>query len=235
MPVTVTVPSILLIEDEPLLRDAMMAYLNLDGFHCHSVGSLDGFRAFQASGQTVDVMVFDLGLPDGDGLDAIGPLVDISPDIGVVIVSARGAVTERIEGLKRGADAYLPKPVDLVELSLILKKLVRRSQNKPVHAWRLDRTTWRLQAPTGAEVALTMREQITLGLVMAKPGTPVSRDVLVKAWGFDPVIYDFRRMESTLRRLRNKCQDELGCALPLVTIYGFGFVFEQRASTNHLA
>lgn len=62
---------------------------------------------------------------------------------------------------------------------------------------------------------------------MKQPGLPVSRDVLAKAWGFDPLIYDFRRMESTLRRLRKKCQDELGCPLPLITIYGLGFVFNS--------
>ena len=69
------------------------------------------------------MVVFDLGLPDGDRLDGIGLLADVSPDVGVVIVSARGAVEQRIEGLNRGADVYLQKPVDLAELSVILKKL----------------------------------------------------------------------------------------------------------------
>jgi len=69
-----------------------------------------------------------------------------------------------------------------------------------------------------------MRERITMKLVMASPGVPVRRDVLAKAWGFDPLIYDFRRMESTIRRLRNKCEQQLGCPLPLATIYGYGFV-----------
>jgi len=228
-----TVPRILLVEDDPLLCDAMMTYLNLDGFHCQSVGSLAGFRAFQASGQTVDVVVFDRGLPDGDGLDAIGPLCSVSPDLAVVIVSGNGAVEQRIEGLSRGADMYLTKPVDLAELSIVLKKLSRRAHEKQTGSWQLDETGWRLIGPAGTAVTLTMREQIALKLVMAEPGLPVNRDKLAKAWGFDPRIYDFRRMESMLRRLRNKCRDELGCALPLVTIYGFGFVFEKRGSTNH--
>lgn len=220
----VATPRILLIEDESLLCETMMAYLNLDGFRCQSVGSLAGFKAFQASGQTVDVVVFDLGLPDGDGLDAIGPFAVVNPNVGVVIVSARGAVEQRIEGLNRGADVYLQKPVDLAELSVILRTLARRMQKKPENSWLLDNKTWQLIAPSGLALTLTMRERITMKLVMASPGVPVRRDVLAKAWGFDPLIYDFRRMESTIRRLRNKCEQQLGCPLPLATIYGYGFV-----------
>lgn len=224
---TVTKPRILLVEDEPLLREAMMAYLNIDGFHCQSVGSLAGLNAFQASGQTVDVIVFDLGLPDGDGLDAVATFVNANPDVLVAIASARGTTNQRIEGLRRGADVYLTKPVDLAELSLVLKKLAERAQKKQAIGWQLDNKSWVLKAPTGSVVKLTMRELVALELTMAKRGTPVSRDVLAKAWGFKPQNYDFRRMDSALRRLRIKCQDELGFALPLSSVYGYGFVFND--------
>lgn len=220
-------PRILLIEDEPMLRDTMMSYLNIDGFHCQSVGSLAGFRAFRASGQSVDVVVFDLGLPDGDGLEALGAFAAANPGVRIVIASAKGSVEQRIEGLNKGADAYLPKPINLIELSVILKKLARQAKVNPISIWSLDSKSWRLKAPSGDEITLTLREKLTLELTMKQPGLPVSRDVLAKAWGFDPLIYDFRRMESTLRRLRKKCQDELGCPLPLITIYGLGFVFNS--------
>jgi DNA-binding response OmpR family regulator len=75
-----------------------------------------------------------------------------------------------------------------------------------------------------------LREKIIIELVMAVPGLPVSRDVLAKAWGFDSRIYDFRRMESMVRRLRNKCVRQLGCALPLATVYGMGFVFNIEST-----
>jgi len=107
-------------------------------------------------------------------------------------------------------------------------------QKKPEDIWLLNSKTWQLIAPSGAALMLTMREQIAMKLVMASPGVPVSRDVLAKAWGFQPLIYDFRRMESTVRRLRNKCEQQLGCPLPLVTVYSHGFVLKHCFNLNNL-
>ena len=221
---------ILIIEDEPMLREAMTAYLNIDGFHCQSVGSLAGFKAFLTSGQTAQAMVFDLGLPDGDVLEILKPFIQSHPNVGTVIVSARGALSQRIEGLNRGVDFYFQKPVDMQELSLVLKKLTQRVNKTMSLVWTFDATAWRLHSPTGEYMPVTLREKILLEMALAKPGTPFSRDALAKAWGFDPLLFDFRRMEALVRRLRKKCLVQLQCDLPLSTMYGFGFVFNAEAA-----
>ena len=219
---------ILLVEDETMLRDAMTTYLNIDGFDCQSVGSLADFNAFLASGQTVDVVVFDLGLPDGDALDTVLVVRDHYPDVRIVIASARGAVHQRIEGLNKGADAYLQKPVDLAELSALLKSLAYRMQVKSDGSWSLDAKTWFLKAPSGAVMKLQLREKVMMEVVMAIKGSAVSRDAIIRAWGHNPASYDIRRMEAMVRRLRIRCQLETGSPLPLTTVYGHGYVFNQQ-------
>lgn len=222
-------PRVLIVEDEPLLRDAMVAFLNLDGCHCQGVESLSALRAWQASEQVTDVVVLDLGLPDGDGLDAIAPLVAQRPNIGVIVVSARGQPAQRIQGLQQGADAYLTKPVELAELSLMLKRLSRRSQQAGAGAWALDASTWRLSSPQGHAVLLTLREKQLLSVLMASAGQAVGRDQLAAALGVDPLGYDYRRMEILVRRLRAKCERQLDTPLPLETVYGQGYVFKGAA------
>lgn len=216
-------PKVLIVEDESDLRDAMVTYLNMEGFVADGVGSL------QAAGQWMkthryDILVLDLGLPDGDGLTWLGQQADMG-DKGVIITTARGDDANRILGVKSGADIYLVKPVLLEELTSLIGNLMRRIRPMAQKCWRLSAMNWHIESPEGLLVGLTHPEHTLLTQLAALPGKAVPRDKLVISLGHDPELYDPRRMEIMVRRLRTKAKETLGYALPLQTVHRSGYAF----------
>lgn len=214
---------VLVIEDEADLLDAVQSYLRIDGYTTDTAGSLheadEWLRLHHA-----DILVLDLGLPDGDALDWLlqrGP----SPVTGVIVTTARGEEADRIRGTQAGADAYLVKPVSLPELSCLIGNLSRRLSRAPVKAWALDEMDWSLQSPDGISIPLTNNERSVLRRLAQSPGQPVSRDDIALALGVQPHAYDPRRLEVLIRRLRTKADACLGYALPLQTAHRVGYAF----------
>lgn len=214
---------VLVVEDEPDLREAMVAYLEMEGLQAEGAGSLR--RADQhLAAHAVDVLVLDLGLPDGDGLDWLAARPR-RPDQGVVVTTARGEVRERVSGVRAGADIYLVKPVQMEELSTLIHNLAQRLLPGLASVWSLDRMSWQLASPDGRVVKLTATEHALLARLAQSPGLAVSRQELVHSLGHDPRYYDPRRMEILVRRLRNKVRETLGCLLPVETAHGLGYAF----------
>lgn len=216
---------VLVIEDELDLQEAMVTYLNLEGFSAHGVGSLMAAQQWLGS-NSHDALVMDLGLPDGDGL----VWLESQPALrskAVIITSARGSANERIAGVKAGADTYLVKPIQLEELASHIQNLGRRLQAtatvQPV--WELVVTSWVLKAPNGKSLKLTHSEKVLLMTLAQLPGKVVSRQDLIVDLGFEPDSYDPRRMEILVRRLRNKAAEALNLPLPLETVHGLGYSF----------
>lgn len=221
-------PSVLVVEDEPELREALVSFLRFEGFRCDGVGSLQSARDWLD--RTIpDILVLDLGLPDGESIT----LID-SPrlaNVGTVITTARGRAEDRLIGAKKGADVYLVKPIQLEELALVLRNLHRRLKPLPLTAktasWSLQKITWTLVAPSGLSIVLTRSEVLVLGELAKSVGSGVSRDLLVTAIGQSPETYDWRRMEILIRRLRNKCKSALDVDLPVRTVHGYGYAFTE--------
>ena len=118
---------VLVVEDERDLLDAMVTFLNLDGLSAHGVGNLRAAEQWLQNNPH-DILVLDLGLPDGDGL----AWLNAHPELvhkGVIITTARGESDARIVGVRAGADAYLVKPVQLEELSGLVSNLMRRRRS----------------------------------------------------------------------------------------------------------
>jgi two-component system response regulator PhoP len=223
-------PSVLLVEDEPDLRDAVVNFLRLDGIKVVDVGSL-GEALSSLEQQQFDVILLDLGLPDGDGLELLQQRKDFK-ETGLIITSARISKEHRLKGIRCGADAYFVKPFDLEELSLQVRNLTRRVRRQQSGYWRLDEVHWSLVTPMGLAVKLTQSEIRFLKPLMGAAGVPVDRQVLVTSLGHKPDYYDARRMEIMVRRLRKKI-DQIGSeALPLQTVYGFGFAFTGSATVQ---
>lgn len=215
---------VLVIEDEPDLRDAMCTYLNMEGgLDAEGAGSL-GDADRRMAEHDFDILILDLGLPDGDGLDWLGRRGDLSGK-GVIITTARGTAIERVSGVRAGADVYLVKPVLLAELSALTLNLARRLHGAAPLSWTLNLLTWSLNSPAGASVKLIRSEHALLLRLARSPGESVARDDLVHSLGHDPCYYDARRMEILVRRLRVKAHEELGQPLPLETVRGYGYVF----------
>lgn len=214
---------VLVVEDESDLREATVAYLQLEGFRAVGVGSLAAAeRLLQA--QDFGLLVLDLGLPDGDARLWLEQRDDLL-DKGIIMTTARGERGERIAGVQAGADCYLVKPVDLDELVGLARNLLRRLRHEVAQAWTLDGVKWILQAPDACPIKLTHSELVILGALARRAGEAVSRDELAAALGHDPLVYDPRRLEILVRRLRGKVGDALGFALPLETVHGQGYAF----------
>jgi DNA-binding response OmpR family regulator len=91
----------------------------------------------------------------------------------------------------------------------------------------VDPGSWRLRSPAAVEIALTRRELAVLLLFAGRQGQPVSRQEIAAGLGEDPALYDPRRLEILIRRLRNKVGEATATDLPLVTVYGLGYAFNQ--------
>jgi len=117
--------NILLIEDEKDIADSVINYLNKDGYHCEWANDFElGIEKIHL--YSYDCILVDLTLPGGSGLDIIAELKKIKNNTGVIIVSAKNAIDDRIKGLEIGSDDYLTKPFDLAELNARIKAVVRR-------------------------------------------------------------------------------------------------------------
>jgi DNA-binding response OmpR family regulator len=237
---------VLVSEDEPDLREAIVAYLSLDAVAISGVGSLAQAQSW-CEANDFDVLILDLGLPDGDALAWLQES-GVLGDRGVLILTARGAPAQRLEGLRAGADAYLVKPVPLEELALHVKRLfarvgapsANRAERQPnaalaarQPAWQLNTQTWMLTAPNGQGLLLKHAERLLLQALMQPAGEVLTKERLVESLGADPENFDYRRIETLIRRLRVRCRDSLGTELPIQTVYGRGLAFTESASITH--
>ncbi len=219
---------ILIVEDEADFRDPLCNILNLEGFSADGVGSIAGYEAWRST-HTCDALIVDRRLPDGDGLEVVRLNRQLK-NVPVIVLTALGQVWDRIAGIEADVDHYLVKPVVTEELLAILRQLQRRTGQTAQQAWRVDALAWRLHTPEGAEIALTRRELVFLSLFVEKTGEPVARNDIVAALGENPSLYDPRRLEIMVRRLRHKAEETSTLDFPLATVYGVGYVFNGRLS-----
>lgn len=234
--------TVLVVEDEVDLRDAMVSYLNLEGFHADGVGSVAALKAWFNT-HDCQIVLLDLGLPDGDGLDVLQALrrvcvrkSSMRGGLGIIVVTARGQVENRITGLTLGADAYLVKPVDFRELVAVTRSVADRIASTKTIAWQFNSVSWTLQAPNGTPpLRLTRSESAVVSALMSLPGQVVSRDKLIVALGGNPLIYDPRRMEILIRRLRKKAESAFGLLLPVETVHSVGYAFTALAKVQTLS
>lgn len=222
---------ILVIEDEQGVREATVSYFQMEGLSAIGASTLKAAENL-LSVDEFDLLVVDLGLPDGDAQDWLSQRTDLM-NKGIIITTARAGRSDRIAGLQAGADGYLVKPVDLDELVYTVKNLLRRLHEISPKRWTLDTLNWRLLPPNEAPIKLTHSELVLLGATAAQPGEVVSRDQLVLLLGEDPIYYDWRRLEILIRRMRNKVSDAVGYDLPFETIRGQGYAFTAPISVTN--
>ena len=216
-------PRILIIEDEPDLLEAMVSYLNLDGFSATGESTLKAASEW-IDNHSFDILILDLGLPDGDGLHWLNQRNDLEGH-GVIITTARGESVQRISGAKAGADMYLVKPVQLEELSCLTHNLYRRLHPDVKLYWKLNLLNWSLESPDGSSIKLTNSELKILQILAQVPGKVVARQDVIQGLGYTLDAYDPKRLEIMIRRLRLKAQELYNYPLPLETIHGAGLAF----------
>ncbi len=220
------VPTVLVVDDDPGIREALDRALRLEGFSV--VLCEDGEAAIDAVEQgRSHVMVLDLGLPGISGIEVIQRLRARGQDLPICVLSARDELDDRVAGLRAGADDYVVKPFELEELLARLQALLRR-RPEPVGAsievgpLRIDRA--RHSAKIGeTELDLTAREFDLLETFARHPGIVLSRtQLLEQVWGYTFEV-DGNVVDQFVSYLRRKIQAAGGVNL-IQTVRGVGFV-----------
>jgi DNA-binding response OmpR family regulator len=219
--------SIAVLEDDAILRDLILVpKLREYGFTVAPSGTASELYA-QLLQDHFDLAILDIGLPDANGFQVAQKLRTTWPDMGIVILTGRGGVPDRVRGLSEGADAYLPKPVEIELLVATLCSLARRlkgSQTATSKDWRLDQNGWRLLNPGGVGVTLTDIERLLLLKLIETPGVLVTRETLIEVLTSNVYDFDPHRLDNLVYRLRRKVMVSVGEPVPISAIYGKGYV-----------
>lgn len=223
-------PDILIVEDDDAYREALCDMLALEGLSSKGIGSVQSYNAL-ADKQCFKLILLDRNLPDGDGIDILKVHRQQS-HAPVVFITCEGQLEDRVAGLEADADYYMVKPVQNDELLAIVHRCLRRNAS-PLQskAWVIDLVKWTLQDSDNHQVSLTRTEQSILNCFVGAPGLAVSRADIVRQLGKDPISYDYRRLEVAIRRLRKKIAEGGLGALPLESVYGFGYVLNFDLKT----
>jgi DNA-binding response OmpR family regulator len=232
-------PRVLLVEDNPDLRIEIVDYLSFCNYQVGSVSSIEEMQHALQQGNW-NILLLDLTLPDGNGLDAARNLrKQYGLKLGIVMVTARGHVEDRIQGITAGADAYLIKPINLKELRATIDHLQLRlggvqAADSAKIPWHLDTQALELICPNERRVSLTVTESLLLKRLLEQLGQPVTRDALCSCLPPGSRLDDTRRLDSILSRLRSKAKREAGINLPIHTLRNKGYTFagNRRASDD---
>ncbi|CAL1691123.1 Transcriptional regulatory protein OmpR [Brevundimonas subvibrioides] len=226
-----TPPRILVVDDDPGIREVLCDYLGQHGYEARGAASAVEMDRALASGPT-DLIVLDLMMPGEDGLSVVRRLSGTPP---VVMLSAMGEDTDRIVGLELGADDYLAKPCNPRELLARIRAVLRRPRDDDTPAeaaltfdgWTLDLVRRELKRSNGESVQLSAGEFGLLRAFVERPGRVLTRDQLLEAArGTETDVFD-RAMDVQISRLRKKLDDGSGRDL-ITTIRGEGYRFDAR-------
>ncbi|MBF0129303.1 MAG: response regulator transcription factor [Alphaproteobacteria bacterium] len=224
-------PRIIVVEDDEALRQTICKFLVKTGMDVRGCNDAESLHAAFAE-QPADLVVLDVNLPGENGFAAAAKLRAVSA-AGIILLTARSDVDDRVLGLTSGADAYLTKPLHLRELHAAITNLLWRmtvdGSPRPVEPealpWVLNRRGWYLVSPTGRRIELTASEFRFLSLLAACPGQPLARDAILSGQGKSADINDGRSIDILLSRLRRKVSEETGLPLPIKTVRASGYAF----------
>ncbi len=217
----------LIIEDERQLSDDIVSYLNRDGYLCEQAFTCN--EAMTRVGvYEYDCILLDLMLPDGSGLDVLRRIKQRAPQTGVIIVSAKGAPDDRVEGLRIGADDYLAKPFYLPELKMRMFALMRRrnfDSSNMLHSGGIDIDLLAKKASVDRhDLNLTKSEYELLIFLIENRRRVVSKSALAEHLSGDmaDMMDDFNFVYAHMKNLKAKLA-EAGLHDCIKTYYGTGY------------
>lgn len=219
---------VLLIEDHEELCGMLQAHLLQAGFVADAVRC--GLDALAAVGRTsYDAAILDLGLPDLDGVEVLRRLrTGPAAGLPILVLTARQSIDDRVQGLDAGADDYLVKPFDMLELDARLRSITRRADRLPEASHPLCFGDLRFDPPTreafvgGGRLALTRRETALLEELVRGGGRTLVRDLLEdRLYGFAE-MFTGNALEATVSRLRRRLAANHS-AVTIETVRGIGY------------
>ena len=217
---------VLIVEDDGRILEELVAAFRQDGFDPLPARTLGAARAHLGSAPTL--VLLDLGLPDGDGLDLCEELGRSQPDTPLILLTARDGVEDRVRGLDAGADDYVVKPCNLNELLARVRSVLRRSRRSHPGGMVRWHELWldpdALLAGKGPQsLDLKPKEFDLLSFLLRHPDRPWTREqILDRVWGLG-YEGDARTVDVHVRRLRQKIEDDPGRPRYLLTEWGVGY------------
>jgi DNA-binding response OmpR family regulator len=220
--------TVLVVDDEPIVRDVVTRYLERDGHRIVAAG--DGLQARGLiEREAPNLVVLDVMLPgETDGL-ALCRWIRSTSDLAVILLTARGDETDRIVGLELGADDYVTKPFSPRELATRVRAVLRRARPAAPPTERVEVGPLRLDAGRrearrdGELLRLTGREFELLWFLASNPGQVFSRDQLMaRVWGYSAAL-DTGTVTVHVRRLREKVEENPSEPRLLETVWGVGY------------
>ena len=220
---------ILIVEDEASLMESMVSYLDMEGFRCEQAPDFHTAKKMLDRHEYL-CMLIDLNLPDGDGLELVKLARENKSESGIIIISARNAIEQRVEGLEAGADDYLVKPFHLSELVARVHSVARRTRMEGGDVLSFGAIRVEPEEHTcfvdEKQVDLTRKELDLLMYLMSNRNRVVTKegiaDYLWGEYGGDYGSYDF--VYTHLKNMRRKLM-EAGCPDYVKNIYGVGYKF----------
>lgn len=223
---------ILLVDDEPLILKGLKFALEQDGYETESAE--DGETALdKALKGGFDLILLDVMLPKMSGIEVCQAVREKS-DVPIIMLTAKGEDMDKILGLEYGADDYMTKPFNILEVKARIKTILRRTGSKSEASRMIitaDDITINLgnrsAQVNGQPVNLTVKEFDLLNLFISNPGRVYNRDELLETiWGSD-YIGDFRTVDVHIRRLREKIETDPASPSHIMTKWGVGYYFAQ--------
>ena len=224
---------LLVVDDDPEIRELTQEYLQQQGFHVATVASGEEMDTY-LSDHNVDLLILDLMLPGEHGL-SIAQRLKKRDDLPIIIVSAQGDEVDRIVGLEVGADDYLPKPFNPRELLARVRAVLRRASKTPTFddalnkevffgPFCLDLSSHSLSCE-GTLIPLTSGEFDLLAILVSNPNKVLHRDrILDLLTGAERSPFD-RSIDVRVTRLRSKLEDDPAKPAYIKTIWGKGYMF----------
>jgi two-component system alkaline phosphatase synthesis response regulator PhoP len=225
--------SVLIVEDDKAMSVALCDGLASEGFRviCATNGE-DGLAL--ATERKPDVVILDVMLPRLNGLDVCRKLRAAGNDVPIIMLTARGQETDRVLGLKLGADDYVTKPFSFLELVARIEAVLRRSSDHgpatatiEVYEFGDVRIDFRHHEATkdGRTLALSPREFLLMAYLVAHRGAVITRDQLLDAvWGYDSMPFT-RTVDTHVAKLRKKIEDDPANPRHLITVHRLGYKF----------
>jgi len=228
---------VLTIEDDPAIRRGIVDALRFAGFD--TLEAADGQLGLEmATKRQFDLLLLDLVLPKRDGFSILAEVRRLRPTLPVIVLTARGEESDRVRGLRDGADDYVVKPFSVKELLARVEAVLRRSAERPddisevrVRGGVVDLARREVRFAKGGRSELSEREVELLRYLAANSGRAISREELMaNVWRISPQGLTTRTIDMHVTRLREKLRDDPAEPTILLTVRGKGYMFQMTKS-----
>lgn len=226
--------TVLIVEDEKSIVDILRFNLGKEGYRC--IAAYDGEAGLNAAlSENPDLILLDVMLPKMIGFDVCRTLRDKGNNVPVIILTAREEEEDKVLGLEIGADDYITKPFSMRELMARVKANIRRTAMQSAAEVQTEKSGLQINTENyqvlknGKIVDLTQREYELLAFLAANPGRVYSRgDLMEQVWNYGYVGDDVRTVDVTVRRLREKIEEDPANPERILTKRGIGYYYNAQ-------